>query len=169
MAGENAEHGSAAAALLHRPVLVAYIVISILVSFVYAQYNFALPLQIDALFTDDRARLFGYIMTFNAVVVLFLTTEVTRLTSRSLPVTNLMIASFLYAVGFGLNGYIKVMPMFLFAAFFWTLGEILMVPNANVFIAKYMPITHHGRFNSIVSLVQGIGYVLCPWVTDRMI
>ncbi len=167
--GERAEEGRALMILFRRPVLVAYLVLAILSSFVYAQHSFSLPLQMNDLFGENGARFYGYIMTVNAVTVLLSTAFLTHITYRNRPIANLTIASFLYAAGFGSILYVSRMPMFLAVTFVWTVGEILMVTNSNVFVARHTPITHRGRFNSIISFVYGIGYMVCPWVSGMIV
>jgi MFS family permease len=51
---------------------------------------------------------------------------------------------------------------FLGATFIWTLGEILLATNGNVFVNRHAPSTHRARFNSLVSVAVGIGSTIGP-------
>jgi MFS family permease len=168
-AGEQAEIGSALAAFFRRPVLVFYVCIAFLISFVYSQHGFTFPLQLERLFPGNGAKFFGNVMTFNAVIVLLFTALVTRLTVGNRPLTNMALSAGLFAVGFGMNAFIVRMPLFMIAVFFWTIGEILMVTNSHVFVANHTPVTHRARFSSIISLVEGSGAIMCPWITGILL
>lgn len=167
--GEKAEDGSTLKAFFQRPLLVSFLSVVLLSGFVYAQHNFTIPLQLEGLFSGDGARYFGYIMTFNALIVILFTPITLKVSDHLRPVTSLIFASILYAVGFGMHMSLRVLPMFFVAAFLWTIGEILMVTNSNVFVAKHTPITHRGRFNSIISIFHGAGFAICPWITGILI
>ena len=167
--GERAEEGNALRAFLQRPVLVIYLAVAILASYIYAQHSFSLPLQLEDLFALSGARLYGYIMTFNAVTVLLFTALITRVTRRLRPITNITIASGFYLVGFGSILFVSRFSVFLAVTFIWTIGEVLMVTNSTVFVARHSPIRPRGRFMSIVSLIQGAGYAICPWVAGMII
>jgi len=167
--GERAEEGWFFQVFLRRPALIAYLLIAALISFVYSQHQFSLPLQINGIYTDSGPRFFGYIMTANAVTVLLFTAPLTAVTRRLRPLLNMTIAAFLYMVGFGMIYYIRTMGMFFVSTLVWTLGEILMVTNSQVFAASSTPITHRGRFNGIISLIHGFGFAVSPWLSGIVI
>ncbi len=167
--GERAEKGSAISAFLRRPVLLAYLGLGLLSSFMYAQMHFTIPLHLNELFSTDGPRQFGYIMTFNAVVVLIFTALVTYLTGKNRPIANIAGSSLLFTIGFGMLLGVSAMPFFFVSTFIWTIGEVLMVTNSNVFVSKHTPITHRGRFNSFINLVQGAGAATCPWISGTIL
>lgn len=52
----------------------------------------------------------------------------------------------------GIRNYLKThpfLPLFLLSTLLWTVGEILQVTNASVYVANNSPISHRGRFNAI--------------------
>ncbi len=167
--GEQAEEGTALGAFLRRPVLVVYLLIALLSSFMYAQMNFTIPLQMNDLFGADGPSRFGLIMTFNAVVVLVFTALITHMTKKNRPIANIAISSVLFTVGYGMLFGVTTMWFYLLSTFIWTIAEVLNVTNSNVFISRHTPITHRGRFNSIISLVHGAGYALCPWISGMLL
>lgn len=162
---ERAEVGSTFKVFLKRPVLAASTLFMVLCNLVYAQHAFSLPIQLDNLFSEDSARLYGYIMSFNAGIVLLATSILLHITKRSLPLRNISYANLLYALGFGMIAYIQPFPMFLVSAFFWTIGEILVVTNYNVFIANHTPISHRGRFNGLLQVILGMGFAISPFLS----
>ncbi len=167
--GERAEEGRFFSVFLKRPALITYLLIASLISFVYSQHQFSLPLQINEIFSANGPKTYGYIMTSNALIVLLFTAPLTYITKRAKPITNMAIAGLLYFLGFGMILYIKSLGMFIVSTCIWTFGEILMVTNSNVFVASHTPITHRGRFNGMITWVHGIGFALSPWISGWVI
>ncbi|MBL7006310.1 MAG: MFS transporter [Spirochaetia bacterium] len=167
--GERAEEGRFFSVFLRRPALITYLLIASLISFVYSQHQFSLPLQINELFSVKGPKIYGYIMTSNALIVLLFTAPLTSITKRLRSITNMAIAGALYFLGFGMILFTKSLGMFIVSTCIWTFGEILMVTNSNVFVASHTPITHRGRFNGMITWIHGIGFALSPWISGWVI
>lgn len=159
---ETPQAGHMLRVLLSRPFLVVFVLAVTLMNFVYAQFTFSVPLQMRELFGEAGPRLFGVINAVNAAVVVGFTAPLVHATRRYRPVVNQSVAGVLFAVGFGMIFWINSFAMFLVAAFVWTIGEILAVTNANVYIVNHTPSSHRGRFNSIIPLIMGTGFAVSP-------
>ncbi|GAJ24663.1 unnamed protein product, partial [marine sediment metagenome] len=77
---EKAEKGNLWQVLRKRPRLLLFTLISLIYSFVYAQTTFSIPIQVVELFGEKGPKMFGIIMTTNALVVSFLTIIIISLT-----------------------------------------------------------------------------------------
>ncbi|MCL5677234.1 MAG: MFS transporter [Firmicutes bacterium] len=163
--GERAESGGLLPALLRRPVLVISSFILLVYSFVYSQHIFTLPLQLKGLYGDNGPLYFGTLMSVNALTVVGFTSILTVLTLRLKPVAGMGLGGLFYAAGFGLIFAIRSMPLFYLSTFIWTLGEILVTTNTGVFIADNTPVSHRGRFNSVLNVISGAGFAAGPWLT----
>lgn len=159
---EAAFDGSTFKALLKRPALIAFSLLSALLAWVYAQGSYALPLHMIDIFKDAGARLFGFMGSLNGFEVVILTPIILLLTKNLKPVINMVLVALLYAVGFGLYGVTENIWLFYLATFVWTLGEIIGAVNIGVYIANHSPVTHRGRFQSIFDLIHGSGRATGP-------
>jgi len=166
---EKAVKGSALKAFLSRPVLVFFSIFTVMANFIYAQMTFSLPLHLNEIFNEKGAEVFGYLMSFNAVIVLIFTALILSFTKRIKAIYNMAFAALLFAVGFGSLSVINSIHGFLVTTFVWTIGEILMVTNGSVYIANHTPINLRGRFNAITGLVFGIGYIAGPFVSGLVL
>ncbi len=166
---ERSEVGGLLSVLLRRPYLIAFSLISLLLTFVYAQFTFSLPLQLEELFPRKGPVYYGSLMTVNALVVIFLTTPLIGLTKKVKPVICVALAALLFAVGFGMVFLIGTLPLFMLSTVIWTMGEILQATNTNVYVASHTPISHRGRFNSILPIISGTGFALGPPVMGKFI
>lgn len=166
---EKAETGGLIPVLMKRPFLLAFSFISLLLTFVYSQFTFSLPLQLKELFQEQGPLFYGTLMTVNALVVIFCTTPLVSLTKKVKPVLNVAFSAVLFTIGFGVLYFIHSLWLFALSTVVWTLGEILQATNTNVYIANHTPISHRGRFNSILPIIIGTGFALGPPVMGQYV
>lgn len=166
---EEAHQGNLVQALLSRPFLIIFTMITTWYGFVYAQHRFALPLQAKAIFGVSGAAIFGTCMTLNAVLVIFLSTPVMALTKKWKPINSVALAGIFYAVGFGMIGISRNIWLLYFSTILWTLGEIVNATNEGAYVANHTPISHRGRFNAVLPIIGGIGWTISPPVIGKLI
>jgi MFS family permease len=173
---EAAEEGGLLRALVRRPILLGFALCMAVLSFVYSQHYFSLPIFLNARLGDEGARVFGAVMTVNGLTVVGATALVTALLGRLESLACMAVASGLYAAGFGILLFVG-MPglgipasLVVFAStVVWTLGEIASATNANVFIASRSPLSHRGRMNSLVNWLGNSGMMLSPLLSGAFI
>ncbi len=166
---ERAEQGSLASVLLRRPFLLAFLFISALLSLVYSQSHFSLPLQCSALFGERGPRTFGLLISLNGLAVITLTTVVLHFTRRLAPVLTVAASGLFYAAGFGLLGLVGSLPWLLLSTLIWTMGEILAATSSGAYIASHSPLTHRGRVNAIAPIIMYSGMAAGPPLAGRLI
>lgn len=159
---EKAEEGSLLQALLKRPALIVFSFITILFFLVFSQFTFGLSLQTKQSFGEGGSKIFGILMTTNAVFVAVFTVFITSLTKRMKPALNMALGGLFYAVGFGMMSFINGWFLFVISAVIWTIGEILIATNTSVYMAENTPISHRGRFNSVFPMIRKAGFALGP-------
>lgn len=168
---ERAEKGSLLAVLLRRPFLLAFLFIHILLSLVYSQSHFSLPLQCAALFGERGPRTFGLLASLNGIAVITLTTVVLRFTRRLPPLLTVALSGLFFAAGFGLVALTGSLPWLLLSTLIWTIGEILGATSTGAYIAGHSPMTHRGRINAIAPIIMYSGFAAGPplagWLIER--
>ncbi len=105
---------------------------------------------------------YGFISATNALMVVLFQVGVTRITKRYLPLPVLALGAFIYALGVG--------SIMLGSSFwdFWlsyivvTIGELIILPTANTFVANSAPIDQRGRYMGFFVLAQGAGTSVAP-------
>lgn len=166
---EKMEEGSLLSALLKRPLLLSFALLSVIYSFVYSQYPFCIPLQVRGIFKDNSSIIYGRIMAANGITVILFTTIITKLTKKLSSIQNVALAGIFYAVGFGMMYFIKSFNMFILSTVIWTMGEIFQSTNTGVYIANHTPMSHRGRFNAIIPLIMGAGFAVGPAIMGMYI
>jgi MFS family permease len=133
-------------------------------SFVYAQFTFSLPIQVNEIFLDDGPKFYGLLMTVNALTVVFLTPVITSITIKYKPIMVIFLGGIQYAIGFGILYFISSMPLLALSTVLWTAGEVLVNTNSGVYIANNTPISHRGRFNSVFPVLISSGFAFGPYI-----
>ncbi|MCG8568616.1 MAG: MFS transporter [Spirochaetes bacterium] len=166
---ERAEKGTVIDALLKRPVLIIFGLLGLLVNSIYAQHSFAIPLQLDEIFVGKGAQVFGYMMSFNAFIVIIFTTFLLELTKKNQAINNVVMGAVFYGIGFGMLCFVNSIFLLMISVFIWTIGEILFATNYFLYTSNHSPITHRGRFNAIFMSTWRGGYALGPLLSGFFI
>lgn len=159
---EKAERGHVVSILFKRPMLLIFALISLIYTFVYSQNYFSLPLYLNLHFGDRGPKVYGTLMSTNAVVVIVLTIFLINLMKNTKPIINIAFAGILYAIGFGVIYIITNEILLILSTIVWTLGEIIQTINTSVYVANNSPITHRARFSGIISFITDIGFIISP-------
>lgn len=167
--GERAEDCGLFTALLRRPLLLIFAGVVVVYNFVYSQTYFSLQIQVNELFGFSGPRSYGILMSVNALTVVTMTALVTHKTARLKPVICLSLGSMFFVVGLGMVYYISQLYLFMISTFIWTIGEIFFATNVDVYINNNTPVSHRGRFNSVIQIIAGSGSALGPLLTGKYI
>ena len=132
-------------------------------SLLYGQNTFTLPLQFSALYgQNEGSSMFASLMMVNAITVLVATTFLTSWTYRLGQLSCMALAMLFYTIGYGMYGFCTSFLSFLGATVIWTLGEILMATNANVFVNAYSPVALRSQANAYLTTSSSLGHALAP-------
>lgn len=159
---EKSEEGTLLQALLKRPTLLLFSFIIVIYFIVFSQFNFGLSIQIGEVFGKNSATIFGSLMTVNAVMCSIIPMFLTVMTKEMKASLSIAIGGILYAAGFGMIYFIHSYALFVISAMLWTMGEMLIATNTNVYIADHSPASHRGRFNSIFPIIRKLGFMGGP-------
>lgn len=166
---EKAAEGSVISVLIKRPMVLAFALLTSVYSFAYSQGNFSTTLQLKQIFGNHASKILGSLYFTNGIVVVTMTTVIIYLTKKYKPIFNVSLAGIFFACGFGMLYFVNIVPMYILSTFIWTLGEILNATNSGVYIADHAPMSHRGRFNSILTIISGAGAAVGPLIMGAYI
>ncbi|WP_156456497.1 MFS transporter [Abyssisolibacter fermentans] len=164
---EQHVEGSVIKVLFSRPILIIFSMIMFGYAFVYSQWSFLMPLHTEANFTNEGAKLFGYIASFNGVIVMIFTAVVTAMLDKVKNIRKVVYGGLLYAIGLGLLGFYSAKAGFFIAVFIFTIGEIIVTISSTPFIVNHTPASHRGRVSAILPFIIGSGNVLGPVIIGK--
>ena len=161
---EKAFEGNVWKALLSKPQLLLFALSMIFISFSYKQISFVLPIQFNSFFTIEGTKLYGYIASLNAVIVIIFNPIVLSISKKSRELDNILLAILLYAVAFTLFGFANKFWQFGVLTIIYTIGEILLNNNSKSYQNNNTPVNFRGRFNAVFPLFKNTGTMLGPIV-----
>lgn len=159
---EQRVEGSIISVLLSRPILIYFSLILFGYNFAYSQWGFIMPLHVEQNFVNEGAKFFGKLSSFNGVIVMIFTPVITSLFIKKRNIKKIFYGGALYALGFGMLGFISTKMAFVLSVLIFTLGEILVTISFMPFIANHTPASHRGRMNSMLPMLMGVGYAVGP-------
>jgi MFS family permease len=128
---------------------------------VYTKENFAMPESQN-----------GFIMSINALMVVFFQILITQFVKRYRPLPTLAVGSFLYGIGVGSMALWHNFWGFGLGMVIMTLGELVVAPTSTTMAANLAPMDMRGRYMSIFSLGWGISHGFGPvvggFLNDRL-
>lgn len=159
--------GSIFSVLKERPVLIFYALVMFGYNFVYSQWSFLYPIHAESIIPGNGAKFYGMLVSFNAFIVITLTPAITKLLSGKNSLRRIIYGGALYAIGFGLPGFLNKIPYMFISTFVLTLGEIVVTISSMPFIANHTPASHRGRMNAILPIIIGFGHTIGPLAMGR--
>lgn len=137
----------------------------------YAQFNYLLPLNMEALYGAKGAAIFGMLTSTNALVVIIATPVITTFLGQIMDVRKILIGETLIIAGlFGYKFVQGVMPLYFLLMIIFTVGEVFNTLGNQPYMTRRMPSTHWGRVNSFIYTVSGafsaLGNVLIGKIVD---
>ncbi len=115
-----------------------FLAASVLMALVYMQMNTTLAVYLRDSHGIPELR-FGYILSLNAGMVVVFQFPIMRWVKNYRPVIVMAAGTLLYAVGFGMYGFVSSYRLFLLAMVVITIGEMLVSPVAQAIVARLAP------------------------------
>jgi MFS family permease len=147
--------------ILRDVTFILFISAFILLTFVYMQMNTTLGVYLrDTHGVPEQG--FGYILSVNAAMVVLFQFAITRRIAKYKPLTIMAVGALLYAIGFGMYGFVSTYALFVVAMVIITVGEMLVAPNAQALVAKFAPEDMRGRYMAVFSISGAVPWAVGP-------
>jgi MFS family permease len=133
----------------------------VLMVLVYMQMNTTLSVYLR----DTHSVLeqgFGYIISLNAGMVVLFQFAITRWIARYRPLIVMAVGTLLYAIGFGMYGFVSAYVSFMVAMVIITIGEMMTVPTSQALVAQLAPEDMRGRYMAVFGFTWVIPSALGP-------
>jgi len=147
---------------------ILFIGVTILMTLVYMNMNSTL-----GVFLRDYRGIpeigFGTLLSINALIVVALQFWVTRRLERFKPLAMMAVGTFLYAVGFGLYGFVSGMALFIVAMIIITVGEMVVAPFQEALVASFAPEEMRGRYMAVSGMTWGIAFMIGPYFAGLLL
>ena len=149
---------------------VLFIGACILMTAVYMQMNTTLSVYLRDVHSVSEQG-FGYILSLNAALVVLFQFAITRRIAKYRPLIVMAAGTLMYAIGFGMYGFISVYALFLAAMVVITIGEMLTAPTSQALVAELAPEDMRGRYMAVFGfswvIPSAVGPLLAGLVMDN--
>ncbi len=125
-----------------------FIGVSMIMSLVYMNMNFTLPVFLN----DDLTlspQIYGWLISMNAFMVVILQFYVTRKVKKFPALVMIAIGNLLYGIGFAMYGFISSIAFVFIAMIIITIGEMIIAPFAQAIAANFAPEDKRGRYMAV--------------------
>jgi MFS family permease len=110
----------------------------------------------------EAERRYGFLLSLNAAMVVFLQFPITRRIEDRPPMVMMAIGSALYAIGFAMFGLVNDYSMFVWAMVIITVGEMIVAPVAQALTSLLAPEDMRGRYMAVFGFSWGIPFAIGP-------
>ena len=141
----------------------AFIFVCILMGLVYTNMNTTLGVYLRDMFAVTEAK-YGLILSLNAAMVVLFQFAITRRIENRPPLLVMAAGMLLYAIGFGMYGFVSTMSFFVLAMVILTIGEMLIAPVSQALVAKFSPEEMRGRYMAIFGVSWMIPFAVGPYL-----
>jgi MFS family permease len=139
----------------------AFWLISTLTVLAYSQVNSTLSVYLRDVH-GLTAQSYGYLLSMNAAMVVLFQFWITRRVSKYPAMLMMAAGSALYAIGFGMIGFVSGFGLFAVAMIIITVGEMITVPVAQALVARFAPEDMRGRYMAVFGFTWTIPFAIGP-------
>jgi MFS family permease len=151
-------------------IFLLFILFSMMMALVYMQMNSTLSVFLRDTYNFSEQS-FGLLISMNAAMVVLLQFWITKRISKFAPMKVIAIGTFIYAVGFGMYGFVTTVPFFFIAMIIITIGEMIISPFQQKIVAQFAPEDMRGRYMAVSGFAWAVpsifGIILAGIIVDN--
>ena len=149
----------------------AFILIGILSVMVYSQMNTTMPVFLRDIHNMPPEN-YSYLIALNATLVVLLQFGITRKIKEYQPLIMLALGVFCLAFGFAMYGFGGGLLYFAVAMVIITIGEMIIAPVGQAFVARLAPEEMRGRYMAMFGFSWAFPFAIGPLaaglITDQI-
>lgn len=147
---EDGTSSSTLSVLFGKKSIITYTILMGVAGLVYSQFNFLIPLNMEACYGEMGATFFGMLTSLNAIVVIIGTPIITTLFSSIRDIQKIILGVGLEVIGLSMYIFIQDMLWLSFVSMvIFTMGEICNTLGNSPYITRRIPASHRGRIYAI--------------------
>jgi len=112
---------------------------------------------------------YGALISLNAAMVVLFQFPITRKIENLPPLLMMALGTLLYAIGFGMYGFVSTYSFFVLAMVVLTIGEMIVAPVGQALVAKFSPEDMRGRYMAIFGFSWAIPFAVGPYLAGRIL
>lgn len=138
-------------------IIIFYLMCYIVIEFIYSQYLFLLPLNLERLYGNQGAMYYGMITSVNAVIVVAGIPILTMILKKVKDIDKILMSTVLFAIGLSMYIFIQgKVPFYFVSVIIFTIGEDINALGQQPYLTKRIPASHRGRIFSLQRTASAI-------------
>lgn len=150
------------------PRFVYFMIALVPVTFVFFQHISSMPLYLVRDLHLSTAQ-YGLMFTINTLLIVFLEVPLNLSTVHWSHRKNLVIGSFLFAVGFGALAFAHGFWTVTATVVIWTFGEMILFPGSAAYVSHLAPQERQGEYMGFYSMAFAFAFMFAPWVGAQVL
>lgn len=147
--------------LKQRKIILLYFFVIGIMMFVYSQFNYLMPLNLEALYRSKGALYFGTLTSLNGLTVIIFTPLFTKILRKITDVDKIMLGECFITFSFCIFIFVQGnMIIYYLMMIIFTWGEIVCTLGQMPYLTRRIPSSHRGRIAGMMmvfkTLFQGI-------------
>lgn len=106
---------------------------------------------------------YGFLFTINTLIIVFVELLLNIATMNWPYRVNFMLGSFFITIAFTGLAFVSQPWQIIVLAITWTVGEMILYPSSNSYVADIAPKEHLGSYMSLFSTTSNLGMLFGPW------
>ena len=167
-AGNRRDAAIGPATILHDKHFLIFLGGVFLVGIVFFQHESALPLYLVQYLKLSPA-FYGMLFTINTLLIVALEIPLNTATAHWPNTRSLIIASMLFAIGFGALGGIASPVGVIATVVVWTFGEMMFFPAVAAHMGEIAPENRRGAYMGAYSMALSLALTIGPWMGTQLL
>ncbi|WP_248959513.1 MDR family MFS transporter [Sphaerisporangium perillae] len=147
--------------------MVTYVLLTLLYTFVYLQAFTTLPLAVTGQGLPPSA--YGLAMAVNGVLIVVVQPLVSHWLAKRDASATLALGMAVVAVGFAFTAFVSTTAGYAVTVAVWTLGEVITAGMAGTLVATLAPAHLRGRYSGLFGFAWSAGGLLAPLIGTRLL
>ncbi len=164
---KNGHEGGGFAEVLKDRLMVAYVLFSLLYTFVYLQAFTTMPLAVTGQGLPTTS--YGVAMAVNGLLIVLVQPLISPWLSKRDPSLMLAIGMAVVGVGFALTALVSTTAGYAATVAVWSIGEVLTAGMAGAVVAALAPAHLRGRYSGLYGFAWSVGGLLAPLIGTRLL
>ncbi len=159
-------HKNGIIAFLKKQNLCGYIFITEIFIYIYSQYSYAIPLELNNLFEQHSENIYSMVLFVNCVTVIVSTPIMKNFSKKIDSLKCIQLSFVLILLGFCMYYFKLNIIAIIISTILWSLGEVLFGINELIYISQHTVKNYFARTVSIYDSLQNIIIAIAPMINS---